>query len=253
MALSHYVSAEFLYVATVNVFNVIALLSAILLLLDPILFVAHTAFNYYLAQQALKPPPEKQTKGSSDRQGPRTNPQSRLHPKPEWWKWYAVSALIHLLDAWFFRSIIPFYERARSQRDATPDDLQDLADISRLLWGIVRSLSLFVIALEVWEKRLVLKTVLGQDYKNPKWGFAISYFLAPAIVAIAASPVAVYLILLALRNSVGFFGGVIKEAFTPDWRTSQDVFIKTATQAAAVMADTSSAPSVTKSAWKIWA
>jgi hypothetical protein len=252
MALGYYVSAEFLYVATVNVFNVIALLSAILLLLDPILFVAHTAFNYYLAQQALKPPPGKQTKGNSDRQDPRANPQNRLHPKPEWWKWYVVSALIHLLDAWFFRSIIPFYERARSQHDAPPDDLQDLADISRLLWGIVRCLSLFVIALEVWEKRLVLKTVLGQDYKNPKWGFAISYFLAPAIVAIAASPVAVYLMLLALRNSIGFFWGVVKEAFTPDWRTGQDVFVKTATETATVVAKASSAPGVTNPFWKVW-
>jgi hypothetical protein len=159
---------------------------------------------------------------------------------------------VHLLDAWFFRSIIPFFERARSQRDLPPDDLQDLADICRLLWGIVRCLSLFVIILEIWEQRLVLKTVLGQDYKNPKWGFAVSYFLAPAIVALAALPVAVYFIFLAVWNSSGFFWGVVRDAFTPDWRSGQDVFVKKATESVGTVARATPSPSALKPVWKIW-
>lgn len=98
------------------------------------------------------------------------------------------------------------------------------------MWGIVRSLSLFVIGIEVWEKRLVLVTVLGKEWKNPKWGFACLYFIAPTTVAVAGSPVVLYFVLLGVWNSSGFFWGVIKEAFTPDWRSSQDVFVKTATE-----------------------
>lgn len=158
-------------------------------------------------------------------------------------------AAVHLLDAWFFRTIVPFFERARVQRETSPDDLQDLADICRLLWGIVRALSLFVIGLEVREKRLELKKMIGEDYKNPKWGFVFSYFLAPTIVALAASPVAVYFVFLALWHSTGFFCLVVKEAFTPDWRSGQDVFVKTAAETIKVV--TTSAP--TKPMWKVWA
>jgi hypothetical protein len=220
LSYSYYVSSEFLYLATANLFNVIALVSAMLLLFDPILFLAHTGYNYYLAQQALK------TGEKEKRKGP-----PKPKDAPQWWKWYAVGITIHLLDAWFFRTIFPFYERVQSLRISPPppDDLNDLADISRILWGIVRTLSLFVIGLEIWDQRLVLKSLLGQTYTSPKWWFALSYFLAPAIVALSASPVAIYFVVLALWNSGGFFWGVIKDAFTPDWRTSQDVFVKTAT------------------------
>ena len=244
MSWSYYVSGDFLYVSTTNIFNVIALLSAILLLLDPILFIVHSGYNYYVAQQASKPTTEK-------RKETRANLQNRVSPKTEWWKWYIVSATIHLLDAWFFRSIVPFFERARSQRDLPPNDLQDLADISRLLWGIVRSLSLFVIILEIWEQRLVLKTVLGQNYKNPKWGFAVSYFLAPGVVALSALPVAIYFVLLAVWNSSGFFWGVITDAFTPDWRRGQDVFVKPAKETVTLVAKATPVPSI-KPAWKFW-
>src|SRR5271170_6397619 len=158
MSWRYYVSGEFVYVSTTNVFNVIAFLSAILLLLDPIFFVVHTGYNFYQAHQALK---QKEKGKGKEKESSRKNPKERIPPpEAEWWKWYAVSATIHLLDAWFFRSIIPFFERARSQRDSPPNDLQDFADVSRLLWGIVRSLSLFVVGLEIWEKRLVLKSVL---------------------------------------------------------------------------------------------
>ena len=250
MSWCYYVSGEFLYVATTNLFNVIALLSAVLLLLDPIVFIAHSGYNFYLSVQETKAAATREKpKGRS--QPPRQNLQDRIPPKTEWWKWYVVSATIHLFDAWFFRSIIPFFERARSQHDAPPNDLQDLADISRLLWGIVRTLSLFVIALEIWEQRLVLTTVLGQHYKNPKWGFAVSYFLAPAIVALGALPVAIYFILLGLWNSGGFFWGVVKEAFTPDWRSGQDVFVKKAAETIAVVKKTTSTP-IPKPAWKFW-
>jgi hypothetical protein len=240
LSLSHYLSQQFLYNATTNVFNVIALLSAILLLLDPILFVAHTGYIYYQSTQADNTSVEKK-KG-------RPSNKDHLHTKPQWWMWYGASIIIHLLDAWFFRTIIPFFERARSQRDIPTDNVQDLADICRLLWGISRSLSLFVIGLEIWDKRLELKTVLGQNYKNPKWGFALGYFIAPAIIALAASPVALYFVLLGVWNSGGFFVQVIKEAFKPDWRRGQDVFVKTATETVTIL------PKVTptKPTWKVW-
>ena len=247
MSWGYYVSGQFLFIATTNLFNAIAFLSALLLLLDPALFVAHTFYNFYAVQPVSTQANRKRRRGSSEGQQSRPDPQNRLTAKIQWWKWYGASAVIHLLDAWFFRSIIPFFERARSQLDSPADDLQDLADICRLLWGIVRALSVFVVALEVWEKRLVLKTVLGQDYMNPKWGFAISYFIAPAIVAISALPVGVYFILIALWKSVGFFWDVVGEAFTPDWRSSQDVFVKTPTDIA--VAPTAS---VTVPAWKFW-
>jgi hypothetical protein len=237
-------SSTFLYNATTNVFNVVALLSAILFILDPVVFVVHTGYNYYLHVQATKAANEKTTKG-------RRSHQSE-EPQPAWWKWYAISATIHILDAWFFRSIIPFFERVRSPRypgDGRPDDLQDTADISRLLWGIVRVLSLFVVLLEVWEKRLELKKILGQHWKNPKWGFAISYFVSPAIIALAASPVAIYFACLGVWNSTGFFWSVIKEAFTPDWRRTQDVFAQTATKVVTVVKST---PTETKPVWKFW-
>jgi hypothetical protein len=239
---AYYVSGSFLYAATTNVFNVIALLSAVLLLLDPIVFVAHSGYNFYAdhkAQTAVAEAPEK----PKSRKAP---PPSR---KPVWWKWYAVSATIHLLDAWFFRSIVPFFERAQAnQGKPSTSDLQDIADITRILWGIVRSLSLFVIGLEIWETRLVLKSVLGQHYDNPKWGFAISYFVAPAIIAVAALPVGGYLVVLALWNSTGFFLAVVKDAFTPDWRHGQDVFVAriTETVTSKVAAATS------QPVWKFW-
>src|SRR5437667_62950 len=151
MSWSYYVSWEFLYVTTPNVFNVIALLSAILVLLDPIVFIAHSGYNYYAAIKEANPSKQKQKE--KGRAAPRQNLQDRLPEKLEWWKWYAASVSIHLLDAWFFRSIIPFFERAQNQHDLPVDDFQDLADISRLLWGIVRTLSLFVILLEIWEQR----------------------------------------------------------------------------------------------------
>src|SRR5271169_753882 len=110
MSWGYYVSKEFLYASTTNVFNFIALISAILLLLDPILFIVHSGYNYYIAQQSQKPTNEK-------RKETRANLQSRIPQKVEWWKWYLVSMTIHLLDAWFFRTIVPFFERARSQRD----------------------------------------------------------------------------------------------------------------------------------------
>ena len=246
MSYSYYVSGQFLYAATTNVFNVIAILSAILFLLDPLVFVAHTGYNFYLSKQATKRANEKAPERRS-RRAPEP-PEETLQPKPQWWKWYLASATVHLFDAWFFRSIIPFFERAQAQREVPSNDLQELADICRLLWGIVRTLSLFVIGLEVWEKRLVLKTVLGQQYKNPKWGFAISYFLAPAIVALAASPVALYLVCRVLWNSTGFFWAVVKEAFTPDWRSGQDVFVKKATETVKVVETTIA----TKPVWKFW-
>ena len=250
MSLNYYLTGEFLHVATTNVFNFIAFLSAIMLLLDPILFVVHTAYNYYLHLQAEKAETEKRA-GKSPSEVSRTLPKDRLNVTPEWWKWYLAAFVIHLFDAWFFRTIIPFFERARAQRDLPPNDLQDLADIARLMWGIVRSLSLFVIGIEVWEKRLVLVTVLGKEWKNPKWGFAVFYFLAPAIVAVAASPVAAYFVLLGLWNSWGFFWGVIKEAFTPDWRNKQDVFVKTATDSvtATVTVATTTKESTKTQAW----
>src|SRR5579862_6816403 len=217
---TYYFSGLFLYNSTTNVFNFIALISAVLLILDPILFVAHTGYNVYLSRQVRAPAekPRGRAKAAS----------SLTHAAPTWWKWYAVAATIHLLDAWFFRSIIPFFERAgASNRHTTPDDMQDLADICRLLWGIVRALSIFVIGLEVWDNRLELKKTLGQNYKDPKWGFAVACFMAPAIVAFAALPVLGYLVCLAAWNSLGFFGGVVKEALKPDWRRTQDVFAKT--------------------------
>jgi hypothetical protein len=250
MVLEYYMSSAFLYNATTNVFNVIALLSAILLILDPVVFVLHTGYSFYLHEQARKAADEKASAGPSASTRAKGPPRTD-EPQPAWWKWYAVSATIHLLDAWFFRSIIPFFERVRSAHypgDGRPDDLQDLADISRLLWGIVRALSLFVITLEVWEKRLVLKTVLGQHWKNPKWGFAISYFLSPAIVAVSGSPVVVYFAFLAVWNSAGFFWSVIKQAFKPDWRRTQDVFVQTATKVVTVV----KSPTATKPVWKFW-
>ena len=236
MSWSYYTSGDFLYVATTNLFNAIAFLSAILLLLDPLVFAFHTVYGYYRAQKALK-----EQDGKKFKKAPALN-------KPVWWKWYALSATIHLLDAWFFRSIIPFFERARTHKDQAPNDLQDLADISRLLWGIIRSLSLFVITLEIWEKRLVLKTVLGQHWTNPKWGFAVSYFVAPSVIALSALPVAVYFILLGVWNSTGFFWMVIKDAFSPDWRHGQDVFVLTVTEKVIQVHETAKA----KPVWKVW-
>jgi hypothetical protein len=236
MSLSYYWSADFAYVATTNIFNFIAFLSAIFLILDPLVFLSHTGYDVYYDKKGGR-----ETSPSSDKRGSRSGSHSRndarsTHVKTQWWKWYAVSATVHLMDAWFFRTIIPFYERAslhrRSGQPPLPDDLQEFADICRLMWGIVRALSLFVILIEVWEKRLVIKDTLGKDYKNPKWGFAVSYFLAPAIVAISLVPVAFYFFILALQNSTGFFMNVIKDAFTPDWRSGQDVFVKTATTTA---------------------
>jgi hypothetical protein len=241
MPLSYYLSGPFLYNSTTNVFNFIALISAILLILDPILFVAHTGYNYYLSRQTTAPPekPKGRSKGTSS--------ASHLHATPSWWKWYVVAGLIHLLDAWFFRSIIPFFERARASKGLpTPDDMQDLADICRLLWGIIRALSIFVIGLEIWENRLDLTKTLGQNYKNPKWGFAVSSLLAPGIVAVSAVPVVVYLICLGVGNSLGFFSGVVKDALKPDWRRTQDVFVKTATKVVTPL------PAETNSKWKFW-
>jgi len=243
MSISYYWSYEFFYVSTTNLFNLIALFSAILFILDPIVFLGHTGYNVYHKYKHEKDPaPEKRSTAKD------------LSESAHWWKWHAVSAGVHLLDAWFFRSIIPFLERARANRSnpPSPDDFQDLADICRLLWGIVRTLSLFVIALEIWEQRLLLKTVLGTDKKNPKWAFAVSYFITPAIIAVAAIPVVVYFLLLALRNSTGFLWSVIKEAFTPDWRHGQDVFVKTAIQVKTVIATVTATPSGV-SAWKFWA
>ena len=240
MTLSYCLTGEFLHIATTNVFNVVALLSAVLLLLDPILFLVHSGYNYYLHLQAEKAEAEKRA-GKPPSEQSRNRPKDRLNATPEWWKWYLAAFVIHLFDAWFFRTIIPFFERARAQRDLPTNDLQDLADISRLMWGIIRSLSLFVIGIEVWEKRLVLVTVLGTKWKNPKWGFAVLYFLAPTIVAVAVSPVVLYFVLLGVCNSGGFFCGVIKEAFTPDWRSSQDVFVKTATETVTTTVGTATA------------
>jgi hypothetical protein len=237
----YYVSGSFLYVATTNIFNFIALLSAVLLILDPILFTFHSGYNYYVAYKAQK---------VADASG---KPVSRIPPRGTrpvvWWKWYAVSATIHLLDAWFFRSIIPFFERARANQGQPANDLQDLADITRILWGIVRSLSLFVISLEVWEKRLVLRHVLGQQWNSPKWGFAIVYFIAPGIIALSAVPVVAYFVALALWNSTGFLWFVIKDAFTPDWRHGQDVFVARITETVTEkVATATEAPG-----WKFWA
>lgn len=240
MSLSYYFTADFLHIAITNVFNVVALLSAIMLLLDPILFLAHSGYNYYLHLQAEKAQAEKRA-GKPPSEKSRSTAKDTLTPTPEWWKWYLAAFFVHLFDAWFFRTIIPFFERARVQRDMSPSHLQDLADIARLMWGIVRTLSLFVIGIEVWEKRLVLVTVLGKEWKNPKWGFACLYLLAPTIVAVAVSPVVLYFVLLGVWNSSGFFWGVIKEAFTPDWRSSQDVFVKTATQTTTATVTTESA------------
>jgi len=240
MPLSYYLSGSFLYNSTTNVFNVIALISAILLIVDPILFIAHTGYNFYLSRQTITPAPEKPTKGRSK------SSTSHLQATPTWWKWYAVAATIHLLDAWFFRSIIPFFERARASKGLSPpDDMQDLADICRLLWGIIRALSIFVIGLEIWENRLDVTKSLGQNYKNPKWGFALSFFLAPGIIALSALPVVGYLVFLGCWNSLGFLSSVIKEALKPDWRRGQDVFVKTSTKVVTVV------PTETPR-WKIW-
>jgi hypothetical protein len=232
MPLSYYWSSEFAYVATTNVFNLIAFLSAVFLLFDPLVFLSHTGYSIYHDRKAVREPsPASEKRGS---RGSHSRHESRALPeKTQWWKWYAVSATVHLMDAWFFRTIIPFYERAKAHRlsglPPQPNDIEEFADICRLLWGIVRALSLFVILIELWEKRLVIKDILGKDYKNPKWGFAVSYFLAPAIVASSLVPVVIYFFILACRNSTGFFWNVIKDAFKPDWRTGQNVFVKTAT------------------------
>ena len=244
MALSDYLSSKFLFIATANVFNVIALISAILLLLDPILFLAHTAYNFYQLKKAEKNPPPEKGRGKARGE---VNPH-RAPPNTAWWKWYVVVGIIHLLDAWFFRTFIPFLERARNGVETPGDDLRDLVDIARLLWGIVRALSILVLALEILEKRLVLKTVLGEDYKNPKWGFAIAVSLAPAIVIIAFSPVVVYWLLLALWNSTGFFWGVIVDAFKPDWRTGQDVFVTKIRETIVIKATETSKPAL----WQFW-
>lgn len=238
MPLSYYFTGNSLYNSTTNVFNVIALISAILLILDPILFVAHTGYNFYLSRQTTAPPekPKGRSKSSA----------AHLQAAPTWWKWYAVAAAIHLLDAWFFRSIIPFFERARASKGLSPpDDMQDLADICRLLWGIIRALSIFVIGLEIWENRIDLTKSLGQNYKNPKWGFAVSCFLAPGIIAFSALPVAGYLVFLGCWNSLGFLSGVVREALRPDWRRGQDVFVKTSTKVVTQL------PKETPK-WKIW-
>ena len=245
MDISCYLSSKFLFIATANVFNVIALISAILLLLDPILFVAHTGYNFYQLKKAEKNPPPAQTRSKGRAE---VNPY-RQPPYTAWWKWYVVAGIVHLLDAWFFRTFMPFLERARSEIEQPQDDLRDLVDIARLLWGIVRALSILVIALEILEKRLVLKTVLGEDYKNPKWGFAIAVFLAPAIVVISFTPVVVYWLLLALWNSTGFFYRVIVDAFTPDWRTGQDVFVTSKIRETIVIKATE-APKPPM--WKLW-
>jgi magnesium-transporting ATPase (P-type) len=249
MSLSYYTSSSFLYAATTNVFNVIAILSAILFILDPILFLIHTTYKFYLSLYPPEPPSESgKSKGRDNAPKP---PKERLVAKVAWWKWYLVAATIHLFDAWFFRTIIPFYERARALKELSGDNLQELADIARLLWGIVRGLSLIVIGMEIWEQRLVLKSTLGEDYKNPKWAFAASYLIAPAIVGVSLVPVAVYLALLAVWHSTGFFWSVVREAFTPDWRSGQDVFVKHATSTAVgVSTGTPIAPA--KPLWKVW-
>src|SRR5271163_2777560 len=89
MALSDYFASKFLFIATANVFNVIALISAILLLLDPILFVAHTGYNFYQLRKAEKAPAatEKKTRGKASE-----STHHRIPPHTEWWKWYLVSA-----------------------------------------------------------------------------------------------------------------------------------------------------------------
>jgi len=235
MSISYYWSSQFAYVATTNIFNFIAFLSAIFLILDPIVFLSHTGYDFYYREKAgREPSPSTEKRGG---RGAHNRADARAsQPKPQWWKWYAVSATIHLMDAWFFRTIIPFYERASvyrlSGQPPSPDDLQEFSDICRLMWGIVRALSLFVILIELWEKRLVVKDLLGKDYKNPKWAFAVSYFVAPAIIAISLIPVVIYFVLFGLWNSTGFFWNVVTEAFTPDWRKGQDVFTKIATTTA---------------------
>jgi hypothetical protein len=242
LSISGFFTQQALHNATSNVFNFIALLSAILLLLNPVIFVAHTGYNLYQAQTEAK-------QGGGEKKKHKS-PKDHLHPRPKWHRWYAVAMGIHLLDAWFFRTIIPFFERARGDTVALPaNDIQDLADICRLLWGIVRALSLFVIGLEIWDKRLELKTVLGKDWKNPRWGFAAVYLLAPAIVALSTLPVVIYFAFLALGNSTGFFRTVVRDAFTPDWRSGQDVFMKTATEVIKVVEVT---PTAAKPAWKLW-
>ena len=243
MPFNYYFSGEFLYNSTTNVFNFIALISAILLILDPLLFIAHTGYNFYLSRKVASPAAEK-PKGR-----PRAASASQHHhATPSWWKWYVVAASIHLLDAWFFRSIVPFFERARASKGVPhPDDLQDLADISRLLWGILRALSIFVIGLEVWENRLNLTKTLGQNYKNPKWGFAASCFLAPTIVVVSAVPVVGYWVLWAGWNSLGFLTGVVTQALKPDWRRTQDVFVKTATEVVTALPTSETNPK-----WKFW-
>jgi len=253
MPISYYWSCEFAYVATTNVFNFIAFLSAVLLILDPLIFLSHTGYTVYHESKSTREttPTEKRGSGRSHRAETRSSLS-----KPQWWKWYAVSAGVHLLDAWFFRTIIPFYERAQSHRQSgqppSPDDMQEFADICRLLWGIVRTLSLFVIGIEIWEKRLVVKDLLGKEYKNPKWGFAVSYFLAPVIVALSLVPVAVYFLILTCKNSTGFLWSVIKEAFTPDWRRGQDVFVKTTTATSTKTVIKLQPSGVAKPAWKFW-
>jgi hypothetical protein len=249
--LSYYTSSSFLYAATTNIFNVIAILSAILFLLDPILFAIHTGYKFYLS---LYPSPEQAEPGDK-RKKPAPAPKGRVHPATQWWKWYLAAATIHLFDAWFFRTIIPFYERAQASKDLTPDNLEELADITRLLWGIIRGLSLVVVGMEIWEKRLVLKSALGEDYKNPKWAFAASYLVAPAIVGTALVPVGAYLAVLGVWHSIGFFWSVVREAFTPDWRSGQDVFVKYAETVVRVGATGTPIPkpvATGKPVWKVW-
>jgi len=224
MALSDYFSSKFLFIATANVFNVIALISAILLLLSPIVFVAHTGYNFYHFQKAEKIPPQQTGRRAE------VNPY-RHPPYTAWWKWYVVTGIIHLLDAWFFRTFMPFLERARSGIETPAKDLGDLIDIARLLWGIVRALSIVVIAVEILEKRLILETVS----------------LAPMIVAISFSPVALYWLLLATWNSTGFLWGVIVDAFKPDWRTGQDVFAPSNTAEIITAMEAPKPPQ-----WRIW-
>ena len=248
MNLSYYTSSAFLYAATTNVFNLIALLSAILFIVDPIAFLIHGGYKFYLS---LYPPPPPETTGKSKSRAPPPAPKDRISDRTPWWKWYLAAATIHLFDAWFFRTIIPFYERAQATKDLAPDNLQELADITRLLWGIVRALSLIVVGMEIWEKRLILKSTLGEDYRNPKWAFAASYLIAPAIVGTCLVPVAAYLVLLTVWHSTGFFWIVVKEAFTPDWRSGQDVFVKHVTETV-VKLSTMAPAATTKPLWKVW-
>jgi len=111
-------------------------------------------------------------------------------------------------------------------------------------------LSILIVSIEIMDHRLDPKSVLGSNFRNPKRLLAMSWFIGPALVVISALPVVLYFFVVMCWHSVGFCWSVVMEAFSPDWRTSQDVFVATARETVTIVQP--EATELAKPFWQVW-